>query len=57
MRVFSAAARSGRRKAQKRRKNAGRAVGGACWYASRAEIESLYTVRGFIAGLRTLVTA
>ncbi len=29
----------------------------ACWYASRAEIESLYTVRGFVAGLRTLVTA
>jgi len=29
----------------------------ACWYASRSEIESLYTVRGFIAGLRTLVTA
>ncbi len=29
----------------------------ACWYSSRAEIESLYTVSGFIAGLRTLVTA
>jgi MoaA/NifB/PqqE/SkfB family radical SAM enzyme len=29
----------------------------ACWYASRAEIESLYTVRGFLGGLRTLVTA
>ncbi|HSD29320.1 MAG TPA: hypothetical protein VLL75_18600 [Vicinamibacteria bacterium] len=29
----------------------------ACWYASRAEIESLYTVRGFLLGLRTLVTA
>jgi MoaA/NifB/PqqE/SkfB family radical SAM enzyme len=29
----------------------------ACWYASRAEIESLYTVRGFLAGLRTLGTA
>jgi MoaA/NifB/PqqE/SkfB family radical SAM enzyme len=29
----------------------------ACWYASRAEVESLYTVRGFVAGLRTLVTA
>jgi hypothetical protein len=29
----------------------------ACWYASRAEVESLYTVRGFLAGLRTLVTA
>jgi MoaA/NifB/PqqE/SkfB family radical SAM enzyme len=28
----------------------------ACWYASRAEIEGLYTVRGFLAGLRTLVT-
>jgi MoaA/NifB/PqqE/SkfB family radical SAM enzyme len=28
-----------------------------CWYASRAEVESLYTVRGFLAGLRTLVTA
>ena len=28
----------------------------ACWYASRAEVESLYTVSGFIAGLRTLVT-
>jgi MoaA/NifB/PqqE/SkfB family radical SAM enzyme len=29
----------------------------ACWYASRAEVESLYTVRGFLSGLRTLVTA
>jgi hypothetical protein len=29
----------------------------ACWYASRAEIESLYTVRGLLGGLRTLVTA
>jgi MoaA/NifB/PqqE/SkfB family radical SAM enzyme len=29
----------------------------ACWYASRAEVESLYTLRGFLAGLRTLVTA
>ena len=29
----------------------------ACWYASRAEIESLYTVRGFVAGLRALVTS
>jgi MoaA/NifB/PqqE/SkfB family radical SAM enzyme len=29
----------------------------ACWYASRSEVESLYTVRGFLAGLRTLVTA
>jgi MoaA/NifB/PqqE/SkfB family radical SAM enzyme len=28
----------------------------ACWYASRAEVETLYTVRGFLAGLRTLVT-
>jgi MoaA/NifB/PqqE/SkfB family radical SAM enzyme len=27
----------------------------ACWYASRAEVESLYTVRGFIGGLRALV--
>jgi hypothetical protein len=27
----------------------------ACWYASRAEVESLYTVRGFFAGLKTLV--
>lgn len=27
----------------------------ACWYASRAEVESLYTLRGFLAGLRTLV--
>ena len=27
----------------------------ACWYSSRGEIESLYTVSGFIAGLRTLV--
>jgi MoaA/NifB/PqqE/SkfB family radical SAM enzyme len=29
----------------------------ACWYASRAEVESLYTVSGLVAGLRTLVTA
>jgi MoaA/NifB/PqqE/SkfB family radical SAM enzyme len=29
----------------------------ACWYASRAEVESLYTLRGFLSGLRTLVTA
>jgi hypothetical protein len=29
----------------------------ACWYASRAEVESLYTVRGFLAGLRTLVAS
>jgi hypothetical protein len=28
----------------------------ACWYASRAEIEALYTMRGFLAGLRTVVT-
>jgi MoaA/NifB/PqqE/SkfB family radical SAM enzyme len=28
----------------------------ACWYASRAEVESLYTLRGFLGGLRTLVT-
>jgi MoaA/NifB/PqqE/SkfB family radical SAM enzyme len=28
----------------------------ACWCSSRAEIESLYTVSGFVAGLRTLVT-
>jgi MoaA/NifB/PqqE/SkfB family radical SAM enzyme len=27
----------------------------ACWYASRAEVESLYTVRGFFSGLKTLV--
>jgi MoaA/NifB/PqqE/SkfB family radical SAM enzyme len=29
----------------------------ACWYASRAEVEALYTVRGFLSGFRTLVTA
>jgi hypothetical protein len=29
----------------------------ACWYASRAEVESLYTLRGFLSGLKTLVTA
>ena len=29
----------------------------ACFYASRAEIEALYTVRGFLGALRTLVTA
>jgi sulfatase maturation enzyme AslB (radical SAM superfamily) len=29
----------------------------SCWYASRVEIESLYTVRGLLGGLRTLVTA
>lgn len=28
-----------------------------CWYASRAEIEGLYTVRGFLSGLSTLVRA
>jgi MoaA/NifB/PqqE/SkfB family radical SAM enzyme len=28
----------------------------ACWYASRAEIEALYTLRGLLSGLRTLVT-
>jgi MoaA/NifB/PqqE/SkfB family radical SAM enzyme len=28
-----------------------------CWYASRAEIEGLYTVRGFLSGLATLVRA
>jgi len=27
----------------------------ACWYASRAEIEALYTVRGFFGGLADLV--
>ena len=27
----------------------------ACFYASRAEVETLYTVRGFLGGLRTLV--
>lgn len=27
----------------------------ACWYASRAEIEALYTVRGFLSGLGELV--
>ncbi len=29
----------------------------ACFYASRAEVETLYTVRGFLGGLRTLVGA
>jgi MoaA/NifB/PqqE/SkfB family radical SAM enzyme len=29
----------------------------ACWYASRAEVEALYTVRGFFAGLADLVRA
>ncbi len=28
-----------------------------CWYASRSEIEGLYTVRGFLSGLATLVRA
>ncbi len=28
-----------------------------CWYASRTEIEGLYTVRGFLSGLATLVRA
>jgi MoaA/NifB/PqqE/SkfB family radical SAM enzyme len=27
----------------------------ACWYASRAEVEALYTVRGFLGGLADLV--
>ena len=29
----------------------------ACWYASRAEVEALYTVRGFFSGLADLVRA
>ena len=29
----------------------------ACYYASRAEVESLFSVRGFLGGLRTLVGA
>jgi sulfatase maturation enzyme AslB (radical SAM superfamily) len=29
----------------------------SCWYASRAEVEALYTVRGFFAGLADLVRA
>jgi hypothetical protein len=29
----------------------------ACWYASRAEVEALYTVRGFLGGLTALVRA
>jgi MoaA/NifB/PqqE/SkfB family radical SAM enzyme len=29
----------------------------ACWYASRAEIEALYTFRGFFSGLADLVRA
>jgi MoaA/NifB/PqqE/SkfB family radical SAM enzyme len=29
----------------------------ACYYASRAEIETLYTMRGLLGGLRTLVTS
>jgi MoaA/NifB/PqqE/SkfB family radical SAM enzyme len=28
-----------------------------CWYASRAEVEGLYTMRGFLGGLRALVRA
>jgi MoaA/NifB/PqqE/SkfB family radical SAM enzyme len=28
-----------------------------CWYASRAEIEGLYTLRGFLSGVATLVRA
>jgi MoaA/NifB/PqqE/SkfB family radical SAM enzyme len=28
-----------------------------CWYASRTEIEGLYTLRGFLAGVATLVRA
>ncbi len=28
-----------------------------CWYASRAEVEGLYTLRGFLAGLATLARA
>lgn len=28
-----------------------------CWYASRAEVEGLYSVRGFLSGLATLVRA
>jgi len=27
----------------------------ACFYASRAEVETLYTMRGLLSGLRTLV--
>ena len=27
----------------------------ACFYASRAEVETLYTMRGLLTGLRTLV--
>ncbi len=29
----------------------------ACFYASRAEVETLYTLRGLLGGLRTLVSA
>ena len=29
----------------------------ACFYASRAEVETLYTMRGLLGGLRTLVTS
>jgi MoaA/NifB/PqqE/SkfB family radical SAM enzyme len=28
-----------------------------CWYASRAEVEGLYSLRGFLSGLSTLVRA
>jgi hypothetical protein len=28
-----------------------------CWYASRAEVEGLYSLRGFLSGLATLVRA
>jgi hypothetical protein len=28
-----------------------------CWYASRAEVEGLYTLRGFLSGVATLVRA
>ena len=28
-----------------------------CWYASRAEVEGLYSVRGFLSGVATLVRA
>jgi MoaA/NifB/PqqE/SkfB family radical SAM enzyme len=28
-----------------------------CWYASRSEVESLYSLRGFLSGLATLVRA
>jgi sulfatase maturation enzyme AslB (radical SAM superfamily) len=28
-----------------------------CWYASRAEVEGLYSLRGFLSGVATLVRA